>query len=196
MFLSVIVGSVTKWNFFFTEGWGILEKLKAHSSGYFVFSCFLARLEGYLLGITWKKKKEKKVGCSPNVMSPWRKHCNSNLEAICEDCERDFWRKIFLVASKRQFGEANVYNHGMGLWRIFITMDCMHCHWKNKSIAWQGLFFWQRETRSNGIGSDHGLESIDMKLSFGLHGKNNDLNIQDISLLISGVLCEVAVGLM
>jgi hypothetical protein len=90
MFLSVIVGSVTKWNFFFTEGWGILEKLKAHSSGYFVFSCFLARLEGYLLGITWKKKKEKKVGCSPNVMSPWRKHCNSNLEAICEDCERDF----------------------------------------------------------------------------------------------------------
>jgi hypothetical protein len=23
--------------------------------------------------------------------------------------------KIFLVASKRQFGEANVYNHGMGL---------------------------------------------------------------------------------
>ncbi len=35
-----------------------------------------------------------------------------------------------------------------------------------------------------------------MKLSFGLHGKTNDLNIQDIRLLISGVLCEVAMGLM
>jgi hypothetical protein len=148
------------------------------------------------LGITWKKKKEKKVGCSPNVMSPWRKHCNSNLEAICEGCERDFWRTIFLVASKRQFGEANVYNYGMGLWRIFISMDCMHCRWKNESIAWQGLFFWQRETRTNGIGSDRGLESLDMKLSFGLHGKNNYLNIQDISLLISGVLCDLTMGLM
>lgn len=35
-----------------------------------------------------------------------------------------------------------------------------------------------------------------MKLSFGLHGKNNDLNIRDICLLISGVLCELAMGLM
>jgi hypothetical protein len=59
-FFSVFVGHVTKWNFFFTKGWGILEKLKAHSSGYFVFFMFSCQTRRVSVGYHMEKEKRKK----------------------------------------------------------------------------------------------------------------------------------------
>ncbi len=53
---------------------------------------------------------------------------------------------------------------------------------KQSTLQWYWKLLWTTVSRH--------------EMSSGLHGKNNDLNIQDISLLISGVLCELAMGLM
>lgn len=72
--------------------------------------------------------------------------------------------------------------------KMFAFIDCMHYHWKNYPVAWQGDYGNKDEKRSIILEAvaDQGLHV--WHVFFGFPGANNDLNVLDRSPLVHNML--------